>query len=225
MFTLCRFLVCSRETGGLALHPEVRALEERGARFAFLSLPPDAESATAIREALSHGETPHGVRPQVLEYIRIMGLYGCRESPRGAAAYYPRLRQLLTDKRLLHSLLVAATARELARLHGMNVDQAAMAGLMHDCAKCMPLAQQQRIARESRLLLDKETLQSENLLHGPVGAVVAEREFGVRDPNVLSAIRCHTTGKVGMLPLDMIVYLADKIEPSRRSVSSTDLSK
>ena len=50
-----------------------------------------------------------------------------------------------------------------------------------------------------------------------VGAVVAEREFGVRDPNVLSAIRCHTTGKVGMLPLDMIVYLADKIEPSRRS--------
>ena len=49
------------------------------------------------------------------------------------------------------------------------------------------------------------------------GAVVAEREFGVRDPNVLSAIRCHTTGKVGMLPLDMIVYLADKIEPSRRS--------
>lgn len=182
-----------------------------------MSLPPDAESATAIREALSHGETPHGVRPQVLEYIRIMGLYGCRESPRGAAAYYPRLRQLLTDKRLLHSLLVAATARELARLHGMNVDQAAMAGLMHDCAKCMPLAQQQRIARESRLLLDKETLQSENLLHGPVGAVVAEREFGVRDPNVLSAIRCHTTGKVGMLPLDMIVYLADKIEPSRRS--------
>ena len=47
--------------------------------------------------------------------------------------------------------------------------------------------------------------------------MVAEREFGVRDPNVLSAIRCHTTGKVGMLPLDMIVYLADKIEPSRRS--------
>ena len=217
VFTLCRFLVCSRETGELAQNPQVRELEERGAKFSFLSLPPDAESATAIREALARGETPGGVRPQVLEYIRIMGLYGCRESPQGAAACYPRLRQLLTDKRLLHSLLVASTARDLARRHGVSEDQAAMAGLMHDCAKCLPLAQQQRIARESRLLLDRETLQSENLLHGPVGAVVAEREFGVRDPNVLSAIRCHTTGKVGMLPLDMIVYLADKIEPSRRS--------
>ena len=49
------------------------------------------------------------------------------------------------------------------------------------------------------------------------GAVVAEKEYGITDPNVLAAIRCHTTGKVGMLPLDMIVFLSDKIEPSRRS--------
>ena len=136
VFAMCRFLVCSRESEGLAQHPQVRALEERGAKFAFLSLPPDDESATAIREALLRDEAPRGVRPQVLEYIRIMGLYGCRESPRGAAAYYPRLRQLLTEKRLVHSLLVAATARELARRHGVSVDQAAMAGVMHDCAKC-----------------------------------------------------------------------------------------
>ncbi len=86
----------------------------------------------------------------------------------------------------------------------------------------MPLAQMQRIAAQHRLLLDKQTLQSENLLHGPVGAVVAECEYGVSDPNILSAIRCHTTGKVGMLPLDMIVYLADKIEPSRRSYPALD---
>lgn len=217
VFTLCRFLVCSRETASLAEDPRVRALEERGARFTFLTLPPSPLSATGLRQALARGETPEGIRPQVMEYIRVMGLYGRSESPQGAAQWYPRLRQTLSDKRLVHSLLVAATARELASLHGVSVEQAAMAGLMHDCAKCMPLAQQQRIARESRLLVDKETLQSENLLHGPVGAVVAERDFGIRDPNVLSAIRCHTTGKVGMLPLDMIVFLADKIEPSRRS--------
>ena len=53
VFTLCRFLVCSRETGELAQNPQVRELEERGAKFSFLSLPPDAESATAIREALA----------------------------------------------------------------------------------------------------------------------------------------------------------------------------
>ena len=217
VFSMCRFLVCSRMSQGLEERPEVRAMEARGARFAFLTLPPSPVSATDIRRRIAGGEAPPQIRPQVMEYIRIMGLYGCDESPRGAAAIYPRLRLTLSDRRLQHSLLVAATARRLAILHGMNADQAAMAGLMHDCAKCMPLAQQQRIAREARLLLDKETLQSENLLHGPVGAVVAERDFGVTDPNILSAIRCHTTGKVGMLPLDMIVFLSDKIEPSRRS--------
>ena len=51
---------------------------------------------------------------------------------------------------------------------------------------------------------------SEVLIEGLIAA-------GVKDLSVLAAIRCHTTGKVGMLPLDMAVYLADKIEPSRRS--------
>ena len=44
-----------------------------------------------------------------------------------------------------------------------------------------------------------------------------ETDYGVTDPGILSAIRCHTTGRVGMLPLDMVLFLADKIEPSRRS--------
>ena len=130
---------------------------------------------------------------------------------------YAKLRRTLSDKRLTHSLLVASTARMLAQRHGVNPEQAALAGLMHDCAKCLPLATMQKLAKDNRLLLDKETLQSGNLLHCPVGAVVAEKEYGITDPNILSSIRCHTTGKVGMLPLDMIVYLSDKIEPSRRS--------
>jgi predicted HD superfamily hydrolase involved in NAD metabolism len=129
---------------------------------------------------------------------------------------YPKLRTSLSDKRLLHSLLVAATARRLARIHGLNEEQCELAGLIHDCAKCMPLQTLQRIAKEHRLLLDKETLANENLLHGPVGAVLAETEYGVHNPNVLSAIRCHTTGRVGMLPADMVLFLADKIEPGRR---------
>lgn len=223
VFTLCQFLVCCRSSQKLDDRPEVKALQARGAKFRFLSLAPRDISATAIREALARGEAPADVKPQVLEYIRIMGLYGVLESPRGGAAMYARLKQALSDRRLVHSLLVAATARKLASLHGIDPDQAALAGLLHDCAKCMSLSQMQTVARENRLLVDKETLQSENLLHGPVGAAVAERDFGVSEPNVLSAIRCHTTGKVGMLPLDMILYLADKIEPSRRSYPALEM--
>lgn len=217
VFSLCRFLVCCRTSDGLRDHPVVKELEERGASFAFLTLPPSPVSSTAVREMLSKGCEAEELPPQVMEYIRLKGLYGFPPNPYGMAAMYDSLRRTLSDKRLVHSLLVAHTARKLARLHGVNEDQAALAGLLHDCAKCLPLASMQRIARENRLLLDKETLASGNLLHGPVGAVIAQQEYGVEDPLVLSAIRCHTTGKVGMLPLDMIVFLSDKIEPSRRS--------
>ena len=217
VFTLCRFLVCCRTSDNVAELPIVRKLEKRGATFVFMKLPPSEISSTAVREKLAQGLEPDELPPQVMEYIRLMGLYGQKHSPVGAAGFYPQLKRTLSDKRLVHSLLVASAARKLARLHGVDEDQAAMAGMLHDCAKCLPLATQQQIARDNRLLLDKETLQSGNLLHGPVGAVVAEKEYGVKDPNILSSIRCHTTGKVGMLPLDMIVYLSDKIEPSRRS--------
>lgn len=216
VFELCTFLVCRRSTWDASNHPTVKTLEARGAKFQYLSLPPQDVSATDIREQLTQGETPTELPLQVLEYIRIMGLYGLEPSPVGADAMYPRLRLALSEKRLVHSLLVAATARRLARIHHLSEDECAMAGLMHDCAKCMPLQTLQRIAKDHRLLLDKETFSNENLLHGPVGAVVAETEYGVTSPNVLSAIRCHTTGRVGMLPTDMVLFLADKIEPSRR---------
>ena len=217
VFALCTFLVCRRTSEDASNHPQVSQLEARGAKFIFLSLPPLDISATDIRSALARGEAPAAVPLQVLEYIRIMGLYSVPSSPAHAMDMYPRLRETLSDRRLIHSLLVAATARCLARQHRLNEDQCALAGLLHDCAKCMPLQTLQRIARDHRLLLDKATLASDNLLHGPVGAVLAETEFGITDQNVLSAIRCHTLGRVGMLPTDMVLFLADKIEPSRRS--------
>jgi predicted HD superfamily hydrolase involved in NAD metabolism len=53
------------------------------------------------------------------------------------------------------------------------------------------------------------------LLHAPVGAVIARRDYGVDDPEVLAAIRWHTTGGPDMSLLDEIVFLADYIEPGR----------
>ena len=53
-------------------------------------------------------------------------------------------------------------------------------------------------------------------MHGPAGAWTAQHEYGGTDPEILDAIACHTTGKPGMTPMDMAVYLADKIEPERR---------
>lgn len=217
VFELTRFLVCRRDTHEPEDDPRCTKMRKMGCKYAFLSLPPRDVSSTAVRAELKEGGDPDELKPQVIEYIRLMGLYGRTPSPACGEAAYLRLKKNLSDRRLMHSLLVSWTARRLARAHGIDEDTAATAALLHDCAKCMPLSGMQQIAREHRLLIDKITIQNGNLLHGPVGAVVAERDYGVTDPNVLAAIRCHTTGKVGMLPLDMIVFLSDKIEPSRRS--------
>ena len=225
VFSLCSFLVCRRSTQDITAHPLYAQLQQRGAKFHQLSLPPMDISATAIRETLAEGKEPTTLAPQVMEYIRIMGLYGVPPSPEEGERIYPILRQALSDRRLSHSISTAYAARQLARKHHLNENAAALAGLLHDCAKCMTLLQLQSIAKEHRLLLDKETMQSANLLHGPVGAVLAESVYGIRNPNILSAIACHTMGKVGMLPLDMILYLADKIEPSRRSYPALEKTR
>lgn len=216
VFALCRFLVCCRTSEEPEKLPLTRKLTSRGAKLHFLTLPPREISATEVRRKLAAGEPTEELFPQVQEYIRVTGLYGCKPLRADGRVVYERLKQSLSDKRLMHSLLVADTARKLALLHSTDPDTAELAGLLHDAAKCLPLGEMQRIVREKRLLLDRETLQSGNLLHGPAGAVLAQDAFGVTDSNILSAIRYHTTGKVGMLPLDLIVYLADKIEPSRR---------
>lgn len=222
VYAQCTFLVCRRESDDASAHPLVAEMTARGAKFIFLSLPPLSVSATDIRTRLQRGETPPELPLQVYEYIRLMGLYGVPQAVPGAQAMYGKLCQALSARRLLHSLLVAYTAAQLAQRHGLSVPQCELAGYLHDCAKCMPLATLQRIAREHRMLLDKETLANEALLHGPVGAVVAETDYGVTDPGVLAAIRCHTTGRVGMLPIDMALFLADKIEPGRRGYPSLE---
>ena len=73
----------------------------------------------------------------------------------------------------------------------------------------------QRIAWENHLTEDASILESGALLHSVVGAHLAKTEYGCDDPEVISAILSHTTGRPGMSPLDMAVWLADTIEPTR----------
>ncbi len=53
------------------------------------------------------------------------------------------------------------------------------------------------------------------LLHAKMGAYFAEHKYGITDPEILEAIRLHSTGAPDMTELDMVVYLADLIEPGR----------
>ena len=56
------------------------------------------------------------------------------------------------------------------------------------------------------------------LVHAKLGAYLAEREYGITEKEVLSAIRFHTTGKADMTLLEKIIYIADYIEPGRKEI-------
>lgn len=107
------------------------------------------------------------------------------------------------------------TAACLAMAHGFDVSQAMLAGLLHDCAKCIPNDEKIRLCEKNDILITEAEKASPFLLHAKLGAFLAETEYGVRDPLILHAIKVHTTGEPDMNGLDKIIYIADYIEPGR----------
>ena len=110
-----------------------------------------------------------------------------------------------------------ASSALLAVRFGEDPLKAEQAGLLHDCAKCLPLKEMQRIAVDNSLTEDPDVLSSDALLHSIVGACLAQQEYGMEDPDVLEAISFHNTGYPGMSRLAMCVCLADYMEPLRES--------
>ena len=105
-----------------------------------------------------------------------------------------RLKKELDAARYAHTLGVEKTAREMAEKFGVDEEKAALAGLLHDCAKCMPLSQMTKAAKNEKL--DPVMKESKALMHAVAGAHVAQDVYDVHDPEVLGAIRWHTTGHV-----------------------------
>lgn len=220
----CAFLVCPRHlTCTLDEYKaERKALTDLGAKLIDVDMDVIDVSSTDIREALSGKAATPLLPVTVREYCGAKGLYGMPCRIPQADAWMDRLFADLSVKRFAHTLAVAYSARHLALAHHVDLYKAEIAALLHDCAKCLPLKDMQRLSRDHALTLDESLLESGNLLHSVAGAYLAAAVYGVEDPDVLRAIACHTTGKVGMTKLDMVVYLADKIEPTRAAYPVLD---
>jgi predicted HD superfamily hydrolase involved in NAD metabolism len=125
------------------------------------------------------------------------------------------LRANVSEHRVQHILGVEAMSVELAQIHGLNVEKAALAGLMHDLAKYFKPLRLLEMAKTEGLELDPVDLVNPHLLHADVGAIVARDDFRVTDVEVLMAISDHTLGRPGMSALSCAVFLADSLEPGR----------
>ena len=124
-------------------------------------------------------------------------------------------KKTLSARRYTHTSNVAAAAESLAVRWGANEKKACLAAWLHDIAK--------ESSREDLLqLLGQDAIMAKSTMerplpiwHGPCAAILAKTSLGVQDEEILSAIACHTTGRVGMTLLDKVVFLADVISEER----------
>lgn len=124
------------------------------------------------------------------------------------------IRPLMSEERYLHSLGVEREAERLARRWGEDPEKAAVAGILHDCCKEMPLPEALQIVGQSAIIPDIDFREQPQLIHGYAAAELLGR-FGVRDREIEDAVRYHTTGRTGMSRLEKIIYLADLTEEGR----------
>ena len=168
-----------------------------------------------IQKELSSSTPSDLLNAAVREYISCLGLYGVPCSLGPARQWVSELFTVLKPHRFAHSLSVAGEAKKLAIIHGLDSVRAETAGLLHDCAKCLPGEEMKALAKAHRLTDDPGFLSSTALLHSLAGAFLAKETYGIEDPEILEAIAYHNTGCAGMSRLAMCVCLADSIEPLR----------
>lgn len=126
-----------------------------------------------------------------------------------------KLKKYLDEDRLWHTLGVMHTAASLAMVYNVDIEKAQLAGLLHDCAKCIPTKKKLKLCKENNIPVSDFEKEHPVLLHAKVGAYIAAEKYGVKDLEVLRAIAWHTTGTENMTDLEKIIYISDYIEPAR----------
>ena len=126
-----------------------------------------------------------------------------------------KLRKYMDETRFYHTMGVMYTAASLAMCHGADLERAQVAGLLHDCAKCIPNDKKLKLCKLYKIPVSEVERKSPQLLHARLGSFIAETKYDIKDPEILSAINCHTTGKPEMTLLEKIIFVADYIEPMR----------
>ena len=125
------------------------------------------------------------------------------------------MERALPRKRYVHTLGVAYLAASISMAYGKNYEKAMLAGLLHDCAKCLPEKEILKQCLNNGIVVSMAEKRQPFLLHGRLGAWYAEHKYGVKDEKILNAIRFHTTGRPDMSFMEKNIYLSDYIEIGR----------
>ena len=186
-------------------------MQTDGARTAVLPITAPTVSSSDLRNRLnSDAEDWQAlVPPTIAAYILAHGLYRENGGKSADEQYIEILRGRLSPYRFNHSLAVADEAKRLALRYGGDPAKAYTAGLLHDILKDNTKDEQLLLARQFGAELDEVEKHAPKLWHARLAPLFLEHILGVTDPDILSAVRYHTTAKAGMSLPETIVFLAD----------------
>ena len=135
-----------------------------------------------------------------------------------------KIKKLLDNERYQHTLGVAYTAASLAMRYREDPEKLFTAGLLHDLAKNIPNDEKYALCKKYKIALNDVEKKAPYLLHAKLGAYMAEHDFGIKDKDIINAIRYHTTGRAGMSLTEKIIFTADYIELNRNEAPNlTDI--
>lgn len=146
---------------------------------------------------------------------------------RQLSSYEADLSNQLSVKpsRFKHSLSVGYTAERMALVYDVDPYEARVAGMLHDWSKALPLETQLSEAKRVGLDFGVDLELVKPLLHGSIAARVLPEIYPELSSAQLQAIDRHTLGDAHMSPLDMIIFVADGIEPLRKKNAVLDAQR
>ncbi len=159
-------------------------------------------SSTKVRVYKMLGLSLENLVPKAIEnYIDDNDLYQ-------GDKYYEYIKNALPIKRKVHTAGVILTALKYAKTLGVDKVKAELSALLHDVAKY-------ELPENYPDLIEIKNLP-EDIVHQYLGYYIAKNKLGVLDEAVLSAIKYHTTGRSNMSNLEILIYVSDLLEPSRK---------
>lgn len=183
--------------------PGFKLSEENIKQFNMVSLDYDESgevSSSDIRELKSLD-----LDEDVLRYIEDNKLY-----------FIGKIAKYVTEKRLSHSIQVARLAYKIAKVNNLeNPERYYIAAILHDVGKTSTCDNEDAIAFMKKHYPEYLDLPK-FAYHQFIGEYIAKKEFGIKDKEILEAIKFHCTGNANMNKIGMVVYASDKIEPTRQ---------
>ena len=193
--------VFDREGSDVDFDKEREYLKEKyGKEFIKLNYVGKEISSTKIRVYSAFGlDISKYTCKEVADYITKTKLY--------ADKYADYVKGVLTEKRLIHTANVVVCALRKAKELGLDEYKVFVSATLHDNAKYIDYK-----AVEGFVLPEGVP---DKVVHSFLGAYIAEKTIGVKDEEILDAIRFHTSGKANMSTLGKLIFVADMVEEGR----------